>query len=162
MPEISPLTPEQRDRFDRMGRDLELIFSGPAGLWEDGDLNTAGRTRRSDLAVATDLTAIDQFLVNRVMTRRGELAPLGHPNYGSRHHELIGEPNTETTRRRIKVRILEALRDEPRIEEILECKVYAPHQPPRDLVRIELQLRLIPGLTENPVRNLIVPFSLET
>ena len=25
-------------------------------------------------------------------TRKGELAPLGHPEYGSRHHELMGEP----------------------------------------------------------------------
>ncbi|HEY0988263.1 MAG TPA: hypothetical protein VGD80_14460, partial [Kofleriaceae bacterium] len=113
---------------------------------------------RRDLEVADSLDNIVQALVNRIMTRRGELAPLGHADYGSRHHELIGEPNVIRTRNLIKLYILQALRDEPRIEKVLRATVSAEHQPPRDIVRIELDLKLIGAPT--PV-NLIIPFSLE-
>lgn len=146
----------------QLGTDLELGFVGPAGWWEDADLAAArsahGTPRKRDLAVADRLRAADQLLVNRLMTRKGELAALGHPDYGSRHHELIGEPNVPRTRNLIKLYVLEALRGEPRISEIVSCKVYAPHDPPRDQVRIELVVRLIDA--PNPL-NLVVPFSLE-
>ena len=79
----------------------------------------------------------------RLKTQRGELAPLGHPDYGSRHHELIGQPNVERTRNLIKLYVLQALADEPRVQKVLACVVYAPHTPPRDQVRIEIELRLI-------------------
>ena len=86
----------------QLGTDLELGFVGPAGWWEDADLrsarSSAGTPRREDLKVADKLRAADQLLVNRLMTHRGELAPLGHPTYGSRHHDLIGQPNVERTR----------------------------------------------------------------
>lgn len=149
--------------LQELGTDLELGFVGPAGWWEDADLRsgraTAGTPRRNDLAVASKIRAAEQLLVNRLMTHRGELAPLGHPAYGSRHHELIGQPNVERTRNLIKLYVLEALRAEPRIAEIVSCKVYAPHDPPRDQVRIDLVVRLI----DHPdPQNLVVPFSLET
>ena len=92
------------------------------------------------------------------MTRRGELAALGHPGYGSRHHELIGEPNVARTRNLIKLHVLNALNEEPRVQKGLDCKVYATHDPPRDQVRIEASLRLI---DRHEPLNLVVPFSLE-
>jgi hypothetical protein len=54
--------------------------------------------------------------------------------------------------------VLQALRDEPRIERVLRADVRAEHAPPRDTVRIELQLRVIDVPT--PL-NLVLPFSLE-
>ena len=101
------------------------------------------RTRRADLAVVRDIAAAEQLLANRLKTQRGELASLGHPDYGSRHHELIGQPNVERTRNLIKLYVLEALGREPRIEKVLGVAVYAPHDPPRDQVRIELDVLLI-------------------
>ncbi len=148
-----------------LGTDLALHYRSSTGMFSDADLavSTApGRLatdRRLDVAVARDLTAADQLLANRIQTRKGELAPLGHPEYGSRHHELIGQPNVERTRNLIKLHVLEALRHEPRIEEILGCRVWAPHDPPRDQVRIELDVSII---GEPAPRNLVVPFSLET
>lgn len=145
-----------------LGTDLELAFVGPSGWWEDADLRdgraATGTPRRRDLVVASELRAAEQLLVNRLMTHRGELAPLGHPTYGSRHHDLIGEPNVDRTRNLIKLYVLEAMRAEPRVQEIVSCRVYAPHDPPRDQVRIELVVRLIDQ--PNPL-NLVVPFSLE-
>ncbi len=144
----------------RLGTDLALFYPGPSGWWEDGDIAVARRRqgRDRDLAVAQGLDAADQMLINRLKTHKGELAPLGHPEYGSRHHELIGEPNVERTRRLIKLYILEALSHEPRIEQVLSCTVTPAHDPPRDLVRVVIDVKLIE--VDNP-RNLVIPFSLE-
>lgn len=145
----------------RLGTDLALRFPGPVGSWEHADLDVrrAGTgIRGADLEVAAGITAAEQMLVNRLKTQRGELAALGHPEYGSRHHELIGQPNVDRTRNLIKLYVLQALADEPRVQKVLGCVVYAPHSPPRDQVRIELELRLIDE--PNPL-NLVVPFSLE-
>ena len=91
-------------------------------------------------------------------TRKGELAPLGHAGYGSRHHELIGEPNVERVRNLIKLYVMQALRDEPRIERLLRVDVRPDHDPPRETVRISISARLI---GEQTPLNLVVPFSLE-
>ncbi|HXO21723.1 MAG TPA: hypothetical protein VOA87_17560, partial [Thermoanaerobaculia bacterium] len=82
-----------------LGRDLELDYALGGGFFEDADLAsgiTVGSGRR-DLEVAAGLDNLTQAIANRLKTRRGELGPLGHPEYGSRHHELIGEPNVPRT-----------------------------------------------------------------
>jgi hypothetical protein len=53
--------------------------------------------------------------------------------------------------------VLQALRDEPRIEQVLSVRVTPEHQPPRETVRIELALRV---RGEPQVLNLVLPFSL--
>jgi phage baseplate assembly protein W len=112
-----------------------------------------------DLSVADGVDAITQAIANRLKTRKGELASLGHPDYGSQHHSLIGEPNVERTRDLIKLYVLQALRNEPRIEKVLKADVAAEHTPPRESVRITLSVRLI---RESTPLNLVIPFSLET
>jgi phage baseplate assembly protein W len=152
---------EVEELFALLGRDLLLSWAGTAGSFVDGDLAvspTRGRAGvRNDLAVAERFDQADQLLINRLMTRRGELAPLGHPEYGSRHHELIGEPNTERTRNLVKLYVLEALRHEPRVAKVVRCTVRSESRP-RDIVRIELQVRLIDR--PEPL-NLVVPFELD-
>jgi phage baseplate assembly protein W len=66
---------------------------------------------------------LGQAIVLRLLTERGELAELGHPEYGSRLHELLGAPNTETRRGLAKVFILEALAQESRIEKVLDVTI---------------------------------------
>ena len=147
----------------RLGVDLALDFPGPAGTWEDADLDVvrlATRVpRRRDLGTLAGVDAATQMLVNRLETHKGELAPLGHPEYGSRHHDLIGQPNVDRVRNLIKLYVLEALSHEPRIQKILDCRVFAPTSPPRDQVRIEIDVRLLD--VASPL-NLVIPFSLET
>ncbi|CAD5366030.1 Phage baseplate assembly protein W [Rubrivivax sp. A210] len=140
-----------------LGRDLLLDYRSSSGFWEDADLDTVRRGGVRDIALADGLADFEQALANRLKTRKGELAPLGHPDYGSRHHELIGEPNVDRTRHLIKLYVLQALRDEPRIERVLAVDVAADHQPPRETVRITLSLRV--QAVSQPL-NLVLPFSL--
>lgn len=144
-----------------MGIDIALDYRQGGGFYEDADLRSAQDNAVSglrDIRTMSRVEAISQALVNRLKTRKGELAPLGHPDYGSRHHELIGEPNVQRTRNLIKLYVLQALRREPRIERVLAATVRPDQQPPRSMVRIELTLKLI---GERAPLNLVVPFSLE-
>ncbi len=145
----------------RLGRDLALDYLETGGYFEDAELRTQRRmvdrpVPVADLSVVSGVEAATQSFANRLKTHMGELAPLGHPEYGSRHHELIGEPNNERNRNLVKLYVLQALRHEPRIAEVLECVVRAAHQPARDQVRIEITVRLIDH--DDPL-NLVVPFS---
>src|SRR5262249_52953149 len=67
----------------RLGVALALAFHGPSGYFEDADLVPAPNAPRPaapiDLATAASVDAAVQFLVDRLKTQQGELAPLGHP-----------------------------------------------------------------------------------
>jgi phage baseplate assembly protein W len=139
------------------GTDLRLDYAQGGGFFEDADAALTRRAGRADLALSSGLDNLTQAIANRLKTRRGELSELGHPNYGSRHHELLGEPNVPRTRNLIKLYVLQALRGEPRIERVLRASVRAEHEPPRDSVRIELEVRV---LGEATPLNLVLPFSL--
>jgi hypothetical protein len=152
----------------RLGRDLALTFTGPAGApWVDGDLATAtsygpdGATAGTDLGVAGGITAATQLLVNRLRTVAGELQPLGHPQYGSRHESQIGQPNIARTRNLVKLYVLEALQQEPRIKQIVSCVILpSPDQPGPDqpnVVQIAVQLLL---LDQDSPLNFVIPFNL--
>lgn len=143
------------------GQDLQLDYALGGGFFEDADLASVRLVRTSgpqrDLQLVSGVDNLTQAIANRLKTRQGELAALGHPDYGSRHHDLIGEPNVERTRNLIKMYVLQALRAEPRIDQVLSATVVAEHDPPRDSVRVELQVRVI----GQPVPlNLVLPFSL--
>lgn len=159
---MSPRNYAELDRLDkRLGRDLALRYLETAGMFEDAEFETSNRRgvhyeTLTDIGVVEGVPSAVQMLANRLKTQRGELTALGHPDYGSRHHELIGEPNTERNRNLVKLYILQALRHEPRIAEIIECTVTTPVDPPRDQVRVELTIQLI---DEHQPLNLVVPFS---
>ena len=151
---------ENDRRLRQLGTDIALFYPAPSGWWEDADLRIALASDArgpTDVDVVKGVDAADQLLVNRLKTRKGELAPLGHPEYGSRHHELIGQPNVDRTRALIKLYVLEAMSHEPRVAKIHKCDVSAAHQPPRDVVRISMQVEIV---GEPNRRNLVVPFSL--
>ena len=143
------------------GRDLQLQYALRQGYFEDADLQAArvpGQGVLRDLMLVDGVDNFTQAIANRLKTRKGELAALGHADYGSRHHDLMGEPNVARTRNLIKLYVLQALRDEPRIEKVLAVKVGAEHDPPRDTVRIAMTVRV---LGQPAPLNLVLPFSLE-
>ena len=143
---------------DVLGRDLLALYRVTDGRHEDVDLSTVPASARG--AVVTDLVAcasVDtavQAVVHRIKTVRGELADLGHPEYGSRHHELVGQPNTVRNRNLVKLYLLQALALEPRIRKVLKASV--DPDPQRDRVTISLTLSFI----GSPVpQDLVVPFN---
>ncbi len=78
------------------------------------------QTNRGDVHLSSGLDNLAQAMLNRLYTRRGELAGLGHPTYGSRLYELIGEPITWRTHAKAELYIRECLRQEHRIQQVLE------------------------------------------
>ena len=97
-----------------------------------------------------------QAILVRLLTPRGELDALGHPEYGSRLHELVGRENTETTRNLAKLYILESLAMESRVEEVVGVTV-EPDPDDRTAVDITLQVR-----PAGPAPTLAIgPFTLE-
>jgi phage baseplate assembly protein W len=76
----------------------------------------------------------------RLLTPRGALGPLGHPEYGSRLVELIGRRNDETARNLARLYTLQAVREEPRVAELLELAVETTPDRP-DSIRIDFAVR---------------------
>jgi phage baseplate assembly protein W len=112
--------------------------------------------RRADLATIAGRDNLGQAVVMRLLTPRGELAPLGHPEYGSRLHELVGRENTQLTRNLVKLYVLDALQFEPRIEREVDVLVQAD---PVTRSRVNVELRVRPVTATGTVT--IGPFTLE-
>lgn len=109
-----------------------------------------------DLRTVDGVENLQQALLLRFLTPLGELAPLGHPRYGSRLFELVGELNNETSRNRAKMYVLQALADEPRVKEVLSVEV-GTHPAIRE--QMEIRVALV-AIREAAVLNLVFPFSL--
>lgn len=114
-------------------------------------------TGRVDLETLTAEDNLAQALLLRFLTERGELAALGHENYGSRLYELIGQPNTESNRNRARLYILEALVQEPRVAEVLNVTVRTSRADPG---RIDIDLT-VRAIRSDTTLNLVFPFFLE-
>jgi len=102
--------------------DLKLTrrsFTRTTSDRETADIAIVG----GDLATVSGRENLAQALINRLLTRRGELAKLGHPEYGSRLHELRGMPNNTRTARLAKTYLREALSRERRVAEITSVEV---------------------------------------
>ncbi len=87
-----------------------------------------------------------QAVILRLLTPRGELAALGHPEYGSRVHELIGQENNTTKRNLLKLFVLEALKNEPRVDKVVELKV-EPSPGQRSTVDVLLRVKPVGATT---------------
>jgi phage baseplate assembly protein W len=154
-------TPEERFGTDlRLLADLERQDSrapgSDLGIVRRGDRPLPDGSEPDDLATWAGVDNLVQALLLRLLTWRGELAPLGHPEYGSRLHELVGELNTESTRNRAKLYVLQALGDEPRIRRIVAVTVTASRTA-REQIDIDIRLEAVRHASE---LRLVIPFSL--
>jgi phage baseplate assembly protein W len=110
----------------------------------------------TDFGVISGRDNLGQAVLMRLLTPRGELSALAHPEYGSRLHELVGRQNTATTRNLAKLYVLESLPLEPRIQKVTQVTV----EPALGRVdRIDIQLAVLPVGETQIVR--IGPFTLE-
>lgn len=114
-----------------LGRDLRLA---PA------DVGFGLTTALGDLETTSGVDTLVQALLVRFNTPLGELTGLGHPDYGTRLHELIGRSNDVTTRNLIRLFTLETLRAEPRVGAVEHLGVeVVPGRPDQVLVPIKLR-----------------------
>jgi phage baseplate assembly protein W len=141
-----------------LGRDLAAAYRVTDGRYEDVDVQTADRlvggVTATDLVGAASTDNAVQAVIHRIKTVQGELSDLGHPNYGSRHHALIGQPNTVHNRNLVKLYLLQALAQEPRIGKVLKAEVVS--DPQRDRVTISVTLMFIDSAVR---QDLVIPFS---
>ena len=99
---------------DVLGADLRLKF-------EDGRVDLD--CEAGGLRTVSDLDNLVQALSMRLLVDRGDVSSLGHPRYGSKIRDLIGErmdrPNRELIRRYVR----RALLEDERVQEVVEVVV---------------------------------------
>jgi phage baseplate assembly protein W len=115
-----------------------------------------GKGYTLDLSKSEDRNNLAQAVAIRLLTPRGDLSHLGHPDYGSRLHELVGEGNTETNRNLARLYILESLQHEARVEKVLAVSV-KPAAGRRSAIEISLRVQPV----GDSLSLSIGPFSLE-
>ena len=145
-----------------LGTDLHLLRSldlRHSSRDPGSDLATRRRqgAQGEDLDILSGADNLVQALLMRFLTPQGELEALGHPDYGSRLFDLIGELNNDTTRNRAKLYVLQALGAEPRVKEVLSVRVTQNRASPTQM-DINIYLRAVDS--DTPL-NLVFPFFLE-
>lgn len=116
-----------KQNFDYLGTDLAVAPFLVAHDASAMDLTTSRQPIRVQLAAdakeAVDYGTIRgrenlaHALLLRLLTPCGSLAELGHAEYGSRLHELIGRRKTSALRDLCRAFVLEAVAQEPRVED---------------------------------------------
>jgi len=138
-----------------LGTDLKLrIETRPDFMGIGMDLQVR---RSGDLMMSHGRQNLGQAILHRLLTRKGELADTGHPDYGSRLHELIGEPNNSRTRDLVRLYAKECISQDPRVREI--AKVMAATAPDNPHV-VLLDITVLPIKSSVPM-NITFPFYLE-
>lgn len=111
--------------------------AGGADFGLQGPVGASG-----DIARAVGNDNIVQALTMRLKVRQGELALLGWPDFGSRLHELIGEPDLPRTRLRAQVFARNAVEADPRVLKVDAVDIVRiPGE--RQLLRLAMAVRLI-------------------
>lgn len=146
---------------EKFGADLHLLRNldlRKSDRDAGNDLVTRRReaTGQIDLDTLVGVDNLVQALFLRFLTPQGEMAILGHPDYGSRLHELIGELNNDANRNRAKLFVLQALAAEPRVRKVLDVQVT---QNLRDRTIMDIKLSVAVIDSDTPL-NLVFPFFL--
>ncbi len=129
--------------------DLKLTMRDFDRMASDRDFVDLKATFRGDLETVGDRNNLAQAIINRLLTRRGELTHFGHPNYGSRLYLLIGELNNVKQRAKAELYIRECLAQESRIELVKEVSfAKANRQEDRDTLRVLIRVKPIGGSDE--------------
>ncbi len=101
---------------DSFGLDLRLVWPGEKDTPPAATANGHPHELENEANLA-------QALLMRLLVDRGELAALSHPPYGSRIHELIGEPMDRANLNLLGRLVREALRADPRVREVVRVVV---------------------------------------
>ena len=102
--------------FEVLATDLAVVPHMVSYDAASEDLTTRATVAGMDLATLSGRENLAQALILRLLTPKGTLAPLGHDQYGSRVHLLIGLNKTEALRNLCRAYVLEVVAQEPRVE----------------------------------------------
>ncbi|MFQ4135470.1 DUF2634 domain-containing protein [Nodosilinea sp. PGN35] len=135
--------------------DLSLIHHNPNRDPNQRDPASRATRHSVDLSVnprslfntVSDRANLGQAILNRLHTHQGALAELGHPDYGSRLHELVGELNNDRTRRLAELYIRQCLAQEVRIAEVVAVVFAPPTLAGRSTLAAQVSLRPVDDLT---------------
>ena len=123
--------------YSEYGRDLLVLTKKGVGDKFTTDLSVK---RTGDLETVEGRDLMIQAIRHRLLTRKGELALLGHPEYGSLLEDVISEPNIPDTHRIIETLIRDCLKYEARIKTIISVKASPSEKDKVNiLVHVELQ-----------------------
>jgi hypothetical protein len=100
---------------DPLKTDLQLEF--PDG----GDIDLAWPA--GEASTVSGPVNLIQALTLRLLVHRSEIAGLGHPRYGSRVRELIGQPLTRANLDLLRRHVRAALKEDARVREIVSLHV---------------------------------------
>ena len=127
-------------------------------MTSDRETVDLARTPDDDLRTTEGRDNLAQAIVNRLLTRQGELSALGHPRYGSRLHELVGEVNNLRIQGKAARYIRECLEQERRIAKVTAVS-FAP--PDRLEFRSELRVRVdVLPVNDDQEISIIIPLVL--
>jgi hypothetical protein len=108
------------------------------------DPAAGGLDLRSDgggaLTLARGNDSVIQGLRLRLMVRHRELAPLGWPDFGSRLHELIGEPDNTRTRARLAAYARAAVEGDARVGKVTDVRVVSV---PGERATVEVRMEIL-------------------
>src|SRR5436305_11450294 len=131
---------------DDYGKDLKLTGRAFDQMTSDRDPVDLLAAANGDVRTVTGRENLAHAVVNRLLTRRGELAWLGHPNYGSRLHLLVGELNNARTRGLAEIYVRESLAQEPRIQAVTKVAFGPPARGlDRDTLYVSITVRPVGG-----------------
>ena len=127
---------------DLLLKDVKLIRHPFDQQVSDRDQMDLIPSASGDLTTAVGRANLAQAILNRLLTRKGELAKLGHPNYGSRLYTLIGGLNNTRTRSLAELYMRESLAQESRIQEITQITFAPPSRSlERDLLKVTITVK---------------------
>lgn len=131
---------------DINGIDFKIVRTGQSGIASDRGFADIELSESGDMNITSGNDNLGQSIVNRLLTRQGELAWLGHPDYGSRLHELIGEPNGVLVRAKAELYIRESLLQESRIEEVTGIHFESVERSyERNVLKVTIGIKAAPG-----------------
>jgi len=122
--------------LDPLKTDLRLVFPRT----DEADLMVG----LDDLDTVSGLDNLVQALQLRLLVDRGELSGLGHPRYGSRVRELIGEPLDQANLELLRRYVQKTLLDDPRVEEVTRV-VVRPRQTDPEAVDVVAKVTAVAG-----------------
>lgn len=148
-----------KPNFDYLGTDLAVAPFLVAHDASAIDLTTRTHPVRGQLVACASETIdygiiagrknLAHALLLRLLTPWGSLTDLGHAEYGSRLHELIGRNKTSALRDLCRAFVLEVVAQEPRVEDKAVELIFDPLAETAESFVFSLAVR--PLASEDPV-----------